>query len=263
MKKIIVGGIERIINDKESPPDFRDYSVDVALKDVKYPEEIDPRKELLPIRDQGSQGSCSAMAATAIKEIHEKSEYQSPQFVYNLRENDGPGMYPRNTMKILKGIGSVLEEKFPYGENTKTVPLTVKKSASKYRIKAYGRIHTVEAAKKAIAENGGFYISVPVWDFRERMWHKKHDRDQKVGNHAMAVVGYNKEGFIIRNSWGDNWGTNGYTIMPYEDWEDKNEAWSMIDITGLEQELNLPHWFWVAIGSGIGAIGIILAALFV
>jgi hypothetical protein len=45
---------------------------------------------------------------------------------------------------------------------------------------------------------------------------------QRVGRaadgHAVAIVGYTKEGFIIQNSWGGRWGNKGFAILPYEDW---------------------------------------------
>jgi C1A family cysteine protease len=36
--------------------------------------------------------------------------------------------------------------------------------------------------------------------------------------HAIAIVGYTRDGFIIQNSWGDNWGKGGFALLPYEDW---------------------------------------------
>lgn len=38
-----------------------------------------------------------------------------------------------------------------------------------------------------------------------------------VGGHAVVAVGYDdqNERFMIRNSWGKNWGQKGYFTMPY------------------------------------------------
>lgn len=36
--------------------------------------------------------------------------------------------------------------------------------------------------------------------------------------HAVAIVGYTCDGFIVQNSWGDGWGTGGFALLPYEDW---------------------------------------------
>jgi hypothetical protein len=36
--------------------------------------------------------------------------------------------------------------------------------------------------------------------------------------HAVAIVGYTQDGFIIQNSWGEGWGSGGFALLPYEDW---------------------------------------------
>ena len=36
--------------------------------------------------------------------------------------------------------------------------------------------------------------------------------------HAIAIVGYTYDGFIIQNSWGETWGNGGFALLPYEDW---------------------------------------------
>lgn len=37
--------------------------------------------------------------------------------------------------------------------------------------------------------------------------------------HAFAIVGYNEAGFLIQNSWGTDWGSYGYAILTYDDWQ--------------------------------------------
>jgi C1A family cysteine protease len=39
-----------------------------------------------------------------------------------------------------------------------------------------------------------------------------------LGGHAMCCVGYDmeKQMFIVRNSWGTEWGDNGYCYFPFE-----------------------------------------------
>jgi hypothetical protein len=36
--------------------------------------------------------------------------------------------------------------------------------------------------------------------------------------HAFALVGYDEYGFIVQNSWGGGWGTQGLAMLTYEDW---------------------------------------------
>lgn len=37
------------------------------------------------------------------------------------------------------------------------------------------------------------------------------------GGHAIAIVGYTAQGFIVQNSWGIGWGMGGFALLPYED----------------------------------------------
>lgn len=36
--------------------------------------------------------------------------------------------------------------------------------------------------------------------------------------HAIAIVGYTAQGFIVQNSWGPDWGAGGFALLPYEDY---------------------------------------------
>lgn len=44
--------------------------------------------------------------------------------------------------------------------------------------------------------------------------------DPADGGHAFAIVGYNRDGFILHNSWGEDWGSGGRALITYEDWID-------------------------------------------
>ncbi|NJM29462.1 MAG: C1 family peptidase [Rhizobiales bacterium] len=41
---------------------------------------------------------------------------------------------------------------------------------------------------------------------------------RESGGHAFALVGYTRDGFIVQNSWGRDWGSNGFALLTYEDW---------------------------------------------
>ena len=46
------------------------------------------------------------------------------------------------------------------------------------------------------------------------------------GGHAFVIVGYTRAGFILQNSWGKSWGSDGLAILTYEDWsENAMDCW--------------------------------------
>jgi hypothetical protein len=105
---------------------------------------------------------------------------------------------------------------------------------------AYYRIDPKAIADMHVAlnENGVLYVSAACHD----RWEDGH-RDKptavpksfgKAGSgiyqipymnaadspegHAFAIIGYNEDGFLIQNSWGEAWGTRGLAILAYQDW---------------------------------------------
>lgn len=58
---------------------------------------------------------------------------------------------------------------------------------------------------------------------------RRPDDDDK-GGHAFAIVGYDDDGLWIHNSWGPEWGAEGYARLPYDDWLERSlDAW-VVDV---------------------------------
>ena len=234
-------------NITKSPIDTRDVDADKVFRKLTLPDILDLRNFLNQPRDQGFQGTCAAHTAATMKEYQENKDigfknYFSPQFVYNLRENqESEGMYSRDVMKILHKIGIVEESDYPYEliEKSDKISEKLKNDASNHKIKRYGQIYTIESLKTALFKNGPCLIAFPVYNYSDRMWFE-NEGDTNLGGHAMTVVGYNKDGFIIRNSWGNNWADNGYCIYNYSDWGSHWEIWTTIDDKS-EPEDNKPE----------------------
>jgi hypothetical protein len=234
-----------------SPEDQRDFQAEAIFPaDISLPEVFDPRKEMLPVRTQGLYGTCVGEASACMKEYQEKNnigfkDYFSPQFIYNLRENPAiEGMNPRNAMKIMKNIGIVAEEDYPYG-NTKAIPQDLIAKASNYKINSYAFVNTIQTLKTAIYKNGPCMFTVPVYNFENTMWRPKSIKIL-LGYHAFAAVGWNKDGFILRNSYGSEWGDNGYIIFPYSDWGLHSEIWTIIDDNSSKPDPKYSKWYWKA-----------------
>jgi C1A family cysteine protease len=226
-----------ILNVIPSPPDERDWIAESVYRKrdlVSFPSTLDYRPLLQPIRSQWGLGTCAAQTASCMKEWQEKNdvninEYMSPQFIYNNRSNEGEGMFGRDVMKILQTKGCCRERIFPYKRQQEGVTQEAIDDAKKFTIKSYANVATMDGLKMSLYNNGPCYISFPCFNYSTIFWKQANTDQKRLGGHAVAVVGYDKKGFILRNSWGINWGDNGYTIYPYEDFGSHWDIWTCVD----------------------------------
>jgi C1A family cysteine protease len=223
-----------------SPHDDKDLIAEhiyPKIRDLTLPEELDLRPSLQKVRDQGSQSSCVAQASACMKEWQERKEvnlntYMSPQFIYNNRHNyPSDGMILRDAMTILNTTGSCLETTYSYGtiETADKIKPEAFTEAAKYKIKQFARVGTIDALKTALYTNGPCIIAFPVYNFSSEFWKQQKPTEKVDGGHCVAIVGYTKDAFIIRNSWGTDWGSKGYTYYPFSDFGLHWEIWTSID----------------------------------
>lgn len=241
---------------QKSPHDERDFLYDqVCTAHPPLPKTFSLKADMFPVRDQGPQGSCVAQTLSAVQEYNNQKDtllkgYLSPQFIYDCRPKNKAGMNCRNAMKFLKDYGVCLESTYPYRDNTKDAKpkglkgfdSVTKQEAFIYRISNYAAVMTVYDMKNALFNDGPCLIAVPVYgkivsrtasgkpNYRidADMWQKK-DGYVKIGGHAMTVIGWDLNGFIIRNSWGDKWGNRGHCNFAFTDWGRHYEAWAVVD----------------------------------
>ena len=90
--------------------------------------------------------------------------------------------------------------------------------------KDYGIVGSKEQLKKALIAYGPCLIALPVYSNSKDFW----NGTKLLGYHCVLVVGYDKGGFEIMNSWGSNWGDSGYTYMLDSDFSKIKECWCLI-----------------------------------
>lgn len=219
-------------------------------KNKEKPSSYDYRPYLMPIRNQGNQNSCWAFVLATVKEIQEKMDqgfhgYYSPQFIYNQRNyfnddyvpEDDPdedyGMYSWDALDILKRAGICKEEDYPYMNIQKTgqIPLAIKKKAYENRIEDYFQIDTLQGVKDCLLYHGPVAITVRGYNFGPFMWRKQSRNDKIIFRHAMVLVGYDDKyrSFIVRNSWGTDWAWNGYSYLPYDEFNEPYAYYKIVD----------------------------------
>lgn len=129
--------------------------------------------------------------------------------IYNSRDNKGDGMSFKAAFRYLRHHG-------------------VDSAVGNMKIGHYGKIDNIDDLKFAIISNGPCFGALPVYGEHCDFWNKKEGCSLR-GYHAISIVGYDKEGFIIRNSWGKQFCENGYTKISYNSFGKLLEVWTVID----------------------------------
>ena len=89
------------------------------------------------------------------------------------------------------------------------------------KIKEWGWVENDEdEIKRALIEYGPLVICYPIYeDFYEyKSGVYRHEWGKRVGGHLVALVGYDDKNqcWILKNSWGYEWGMNGWFRMGYD-----------------------------------------------
>lgn len=225
------------IRDKKDPRDLMLKKKFVCMPTI-VPEQVDLRQWCSPVEQQEELGSCTANAlvgALEFLEIKEKGEYTdlSRLFVYyNERVIEGTvledaGAQIRDGIKALKRWGVAPHVLWPYEVDSfmDRPSKAAFEEAKKHRIQSYFRIFTLNDMKTALATGFPFVFGFVVFSgfmtetvMRTGIGQMPHENEDIEGGHAVLAVGYdNKEQrFLVRNSWGTEWGQKGYFTLPYE-----------------------------------------------
>lgn len=193
---------------------------------------IDLTSQLLPVRNQGNVCACVSFSTSCMKEYQDKTDsYLSPAFIYQSRSNyPNDCMTIKNALQILTLSGVCYDTSYTYDniKITGIIPQNAIIEAKKFKIKSYLQINDVNSLKNALQNNGPCPIAFPVYNYSKELW-VQNPGDKFIGGHCMTVVGYDNNSFIIRNSWGSNWGNKGYTNFPFNHWGAQWEVWTAIN----------------------------------
>ncbi|MEM6699597.1 MAG: C1 family peptidase [Bacteroidota bacterium] len=217
----------------------------------QIPDRVDLRQPWWNVRDQGRSGACVGFATAdgllrwqyVQKEMMSKSELPSPRFIWMAnKETDDLTRYPTSfiepagtstklALRVAQKYGCVTERMLPMEGKMSPLSSNVFFSiAAQFRISAYynlgkydnqlglkGKDHwrawiahvgpvltrlDVDTTWKNATANGGNLSS--------------YDDSGLFGGHAVCLVGYTPEYFIVRNSWGQNWGDQGFAYASNE-----------------------------------------------
>lgn len=249
---------KRLLDVRQDRLDLRDRVYQPVLKSLvaTYPKTdyinhiLQCYREENLILDQGDNGACSGYALASVinyllwkqedKDSEQKSsERVSSKMLFNLARiydewegEDYEGSSCRGAMKGWHKHGVCSES---YWEFDKEEPKEGWDTNSIEKpLGAYYRVNkdSISDIQAALCEVGALYVSAAIHD---GWWELNNYKDTNIeniekdlpaihyeafsqGNHAFVIVGYTRQGFIVQNSWGKEWGNCGFAILSYKEW---------------------------------------------
>lgn len=222
--------------------------------------------------DQGDYGTCvgwsTAYAARTIVEAQQnrlQDKYEitetafSASFIYDFIKDEYDtdciyGSFIDDALDVMSQKGVPLYNSFDIDCATE-IPDDILEEAKKNRIQGYSRlfddsysnVFKVEVMKKALSQGNPVVIGMKVpgsFYYAEDVWEPYEEPDGFYGGHAMCVIGYDNnrfedEGaFEVMNSWGNDWGNDGFIWIRYSDFTDFTKyAYEMIAIPKADENV--------------------------
>lgn len=231
----------------ERPEDdwtFED-AIDAGVVDsaAPVPAAKDLRETWWEINDQKKTGACVGFAtAYGILRWHYVNESRittddlpSARFIWMAnKETDEITSYPTTflerdgtqtklALSVARKYGCVLEELLPMDGKLSTMKRAAFYArASKLRISSYHNLgKDLDDWRRWLAFQGPILTRLGV----DNTWDRASETggqldvylpDTVRGGHAVCLVGYEKDRFIVRNSWGTHWGDKGFAYASIE-----------------------------------------------
>jgi len=161
--------------------------------------------------------------------------------------NEDSGAMIRDGVKSLVNLGICPEKQWPYkiaAFKQKPTPACFK-IAAEHELTSYHRIIGLLQMRRCLAEGYPFVFGFSVYEAFESEEVAKtgtlnlpQPGEKQVGGHAVCAVGYDDatNRILVRNSWGADWGMQGYFTIPYDYVSNSNLADDFWTLRGFNKD---------------------------
>jgi len=210
-----------------------------AYASVQEQDAVDLRKFCTPVGDQSQTSRCSAFAWTHALEMSrniqrqdnprlscsytmlefQKMQGDAKDFPYAYSGGDGTVGGPEPG-QVLVDRGTCRQELWPDDlEYPVTRETQLAADADRHRLDGVPHPIALDDVRKVLSagcpvhvamNTGGTFSKVG----RDGLFNAAEAPDGRHGRHAMLITGYVGNFFVVKNSWGTDWGENGYCYIP-------------------------------------------------
>jgi len=149
----------------------------------------------------------------------------------------GEGGWLVSAQRVMVGWGMVSEDDWPGHPSQENPPFVeppgIDAKAKANRVHSYERVRTAEQCFRVMLRRRPVLVAVEIteqwFDAPRGVIELPESRDAIIGAHAFAIIGYSaeKDGFEFVNSWGREWGEQGFGVLPPEYFDQHFlEAWT-------------------------------------
>ena len=241
-------------------------SFKAKYKAAELPKKVDLRQFMTRVEDQGTLGSCTANATAGAYEYVLKRYkgitnfdvsrlflYYNARALANQTEQDA-GSVIAYAIKTLSKDGICSEKTWPYTnimKNFKKKPSQncYTEAKDNRAIKCQHINTNLNEWKSALAEGHpiifGIEVFPTIYNVRNGRVPNPPNNAKSDGGHAMLCVGYSDPDrvFIIRNSWGEQWGEKGYGYISYDYMMNKRynsgDSWVIYEVSTGDDKNNI------------------------
>ena len=255
--------VDGCIVDPEIEKKFKKEDIPIMRGDLSS--SVSLKKYCPPVGDQERVGSCTGWATTyaaftIVRRIECKKEMGpfSPLSTYNKLKafqnsfniDCKSGTTPRNALNLLRNNGAPRFENYPNNcnldkqnkkyrdrlHNFRTLNCSGELGVNNFKVALNNNepvviaMHVYRVPGKGNSLSSEYIAESGEWKFITAK--RKTSHYNRSGGHALCIIGYDDSkfggAFEVMNSWGDDWGDDGYFWVKYSDINTINVAYSLI-----------------------------------
>ncbi|CAF0943667.1 unnamed protein product [Adineta steineri] len=256
----------RLPNKRQLCQSFHNH---VIYRADQLPPKVDLRSDMTPVEDQSQIGSCVANSLAGAyeyltKKANGRNTDVSRLFIYyNARVKDessgkvtDSGCTMTSAIEALEEYGTCLESLWPYdiSEVNSRPNSQSYHEASHHKITEALKVNiNLHEMKSCLAQGFPFAFGLKLYSSFDQaaktgvvpMPNTGDNGRSSHGSHALLAIGYSDQSnaFIVRNSWGENWGDQGYCYIPYQYMTDSSLCFDVWTVRKLAMDsFGREHW---------------------